>query len=72
MIVTALFLDRRLTLVNQVGGFDYESQPPQNDLQALYLNSEAKRELAAEVIRSFGRAVWLDASRGASVVSACK
>ena len=64
MIVTALFLDRRLTLVNQVGGFDYESQPPQNDLQALYLNSTAKRELAAEVIRSFGRAVWLDASRG--------
>ena len=63
-LLTALFLENRLTLVKQVGGFDYETQPPQNDLHALYINEEAKRELSDETSRVFARAVWLDASRG--------
>ncbi|RCJ40891.1 hypothetical protein A6770_37080 [Nostoc minutum NIES-26] len=67
MLVTALFLHIRLTSVNRVGMFDYETQPIQNDLHALYMNDEAKSELLREVLTTFSKSVWLDATRGSSL-----
>lgn len=64
MLVTVLFLERRLISLNQVGAFDYETEPPQNDLHALYINEAAKDELAQETNQAFSLAVWPDASRG--------
>ena len=64
LVITALFLERRLTSVNQVGTFDHEMQPPQNDLQALYVDDAARASLLAEVRTTFSRAIWPDASRG--------
>jgi ABC-type cobalamin/Fe3+-siderophores transport system ATPase subunit len=64
MLVTSLFLKRRLVTTATVGSFDYETQQPQNELQALYVNANAQQRLTAELRKVFGRAVWLDASRG--------
>jgi hypothetical protein len=64
MLVTGLFLQNRLTLTDRVSAFDYENQPPQNDLHALYVNDDAKAKLASEVSQTFGRAVWIDGTRG--------
>jgi hypothetical protein len=64
-VVTALFLDRRLISVNEVGVIDFLAQPPQNDLQVLYQNDEARNQLFSETQNTFGKAVWPDASRGA-------
>jgi len=66
-LVTALFLDTRLTALNQTGLIDFLSQPPQHDLQALYMNDEARQELFEEIQASFGKAVWPDISRGTGV-----
>jgi hypothetical protein len=63
LMVTGLFLDRRLTSVGQVGPFDFEAQPPQHDLHALYIDEGAKQNLLSEVITTFGKAVWVDASK---------
>jgi hypothetical protein len=62
-VVTALFLERRLVATAQVGIIDFET-PPQQDLHALYLNDEAKKELLAETRDTFGRPVWPDTSKG--------
>ena len=67
LLVTALFLDRRLTSLNQVGMFDYETAHPQNDLHVLYLDDEARDTLLDEVLRTFAKAVWPDASRGTTL-----
>lgn len=67
LLVTALFLDRRLTSLNQVGLIDFETQSPQQDLHALYLDDTAKAALFRELLDSFGKAVWPDASRGSSL-----
>lgn len=61
--VSALFLDRRLTVTNTVENFDYETASPSNELQALYIDAEAKRLLAEEARIVFGRAIWLDNTR---------
>src|SRR5690349_8593154 len=37
-LVTALFLDQRLTALNQAGMIDFVNAPPSHDLHALYLN----------------------------------
>lgn len=66
-LVTALFLENRLTALNQAGMIDFIGQAPQNDLQALHMNDEAKEELFQEVRASFGKAVWPDISRGTGV-----
>lgn len=63
ILVTVLFLQRRLTSVSETGAFDYEKEPPKNDLLALHINDSAKHELAQEVKRTFSLAVWPDASR---------
>ncbi len=67
LLVTALFLERRLTSLHQVGVIDFLTQPPQHDLHALYLDDTAKERLSAELLQSFGKAVWPDISRGNSL-----
>lgn len=68
LLVTALFLDRRLTSLNGTGVIDFQTQPPQHDLHALYVDDQARSRLHSEMVSSFGRAVWPDMSRGNSVV----
>jgi OLD-like protein len=63
-VVTTLFLERRLLAVNQVPVIDFEIQPLQQDLQALYLNDAARAELLVETENTFGKGVWPDTSRG--------
>ncbi|MFO0705578.1 MAG: AAA family ATPase [Nitrospira sp.] len=58
------YFDRRLTSLNPTGTIDFDNQPPQHDLHALYLNDAAREALFSEVLSSFGRAVWPDMSRG--------
>lgn len=67
LLVTALFLDRRLTSLNQVNVIDFQEQPPQQDLHALYLDDEARANLYDEMMKSFGKGVWPDISRGSSL-----
>ncbi len=62
-LVTALFLDRRLNMVNESPNFDYEKTPPTNEVQSLFVNRRAKAELAEEVREVFGKGIWLDNSR---------
>ena len=62
--VVSLFLDRRLTITNAVPTFDYESASPSNELQALYVDSRAKKLLADEARQVFGKAIWIDNTRG--------
>lgn len=64
MLVTGLFLDRRLTSLASTAVIDFANQPPQHDLHALYLNDDARAKLHDEMLASFGRAVWPDMSRG--------
>jgi hypothetical protein len=63
-LVTGLFLERRLTSLNQVGVIDFQTQPPQQDLHALYLDDSARTELFRELVETFGKAVWPDSSGG--------
>lgn len=64
LLVTALFLERRLTSLNQVAVIDFQEQPPQQELHALYLDDDARKQLFDEIFESFGNAVWPDTSRG--------
>jgi hypothetical protein len=66
-LVSALFLENRLTALNSVGNIDYENQPPQQDLHALHLNDSARQALTKEIIRAFSKAVWSDVSRGSAL-----
>jgi hypothetical protein len=67
LMVTGLFLERRLTALQQVGLIDFQTQPPQQDLHALYLDDVARTSLFDELLESFGKAVWPDLSRGNAV-----
>jgi hypothetical protein len=67
LLVTALFLERRLVSLNQVGLIDFQNQAPQHDLHALYLDESARKYLFDELLESFGKAVWPDPSRGNSM-----
>jgi len=62
--VVSLFLDRRLTVTNSVGNFDYEKDSPSNELQALYVDARSKQMLADEARTVFGKAIWVDNTRG--------
>lgn len=64
MLVTGLFLDRRLNVLNSIGLINFEQQPPQHDLHVLHTNDAARQELLREISQSFGRAVWTDMSSG--------
>lgn len=61
--IASLFLDRRLTVTKTVSNFDYETAFPANELQSLYVDSNAKQMLATESQSVFGRAIWLDNTR---------
>ncbi len=63
-LVSALFLENRLTAMKSVGNIDYETQPPQQDLHALHLNDSTRKALTKEVKRAFSKAIWSDISRG--------
>jgi AAA domain, putative AbiEii toxin, Type IV TA system len=67
LLVTGLFLERRLSSLNQVGVIDFQTQPPQQDLHALYLDDVARKLLFDELLESFGKAVWPDTSRGTTL-----
>jgi hypothetical protein len=67
LLVTGLFLERRLGAMSQVGVIDFQLQPPQHDLHALHLDDVAKELLFSEMLDSFGKAVWPDTSRGNSL-----
>lgn len=64
LLVTGLFLARRLDSLNQVGLIDFQTQSPQHDLHALVVNDIARKELFDEVVSSFGKGIWPDMSRG--------
>jgi len=64
LLVSQLFLARRLSSMNAVGTQDLLQQPVQNELQALQLNDEAQEVLSDVCMRAFGKGVWLDATRG--------
>jgi len=64
MLVTQLFLERRLSALSAVSTIDFENSSPQHDLHALYLNNPAREELLNEVRASFAKAIWPDISRG--------
>lgn len=63
LFLSSLFLDRRLIIANSVDNFDYELQIPQNELQALYIDTAAKKRMAEEAAKVFGKAIWLDNTR---------
>ncbi len=63
-LVSALFLENRLTALNSVSNIDFETQPPQHDLHALHLNDSVRQALTNEVKRAFSKAIWSDISRG--------
>ncbi len=65
--IASLFLDRRLTVTNKVSNFDSETTFPSNELQSLYVDPNARKMLAAEIQNVFGRAIWLDNTRGDSL-----
>ncbi|QDT79453.1 hypothetical protein Mal35_29110 [Gimesia maris] len=62
--VVSLFLDRRLTITNEVSSFDYKNESPSNELQALYLDIQSKEMLLKEAQTVFGKAIWVDNTRG--------
>jgi hypothetical protein len=64
LLVTGLFLGKRLDSLNQVSLIDFQTQAPQHDLHALYIDDNARSELFKELVGSFGKAVWPDMSRG--------
>src|SRR6266571_3055740 len=64
MLSTALFLENRLAAVNGTNSFDYTAQKPNNDLQALLLNSDALAKFRTEIGSTFGKAIGLDTTRG--------
>ena len=67
MLVSALFLDRRLTALQGVGIIDFENNPPSHDLHVLWTNDAARQRLDEEIKASFGRSIWPDNSRGSNL-----
>lgn len=67
VLVTGLFLDRRLVSLGPVGLIDFQAQTPQHDLHALHLNDSAQAKLSEEMRTSFGRDVWSDTSQGTTI-----
>lgn len=63
-LVTALFLENRLTSMSAANTIDFETQPPTHDLHALHLNDAARDALTKEIQRAFSKAIWSDTSKG--------
>ena len=64
LLVSQLFLARRLTSMNGVGTQDLLLQPVQNELQALQLDDKAQEVLSSVCLTAFKKGVWLDPTRG--------
>ncbi len=64
LLITSLFLERRLTICNEVKAFDNQKMRPSNELQAIHLNKSAKQELSDEIAKAFKKAIWMDNTRG--------
>jgi hypothetical protein len=60
LLMTSLFLENRITLYSAVNRFDQHADGPQNDLQALFLNTGAQDKLEVETGEVFGNAAWMD------------
>jgi hypothetical protein len=67
LLVTKLFIDRRLAGLRTVGLIDFETAPPTDDLHAFHVNDSARKELCGETLDAFGKAVWSDAARGSQL-----
>ena len=67
-LCSALFLENRLTLMNNCRNFPYHEQGPSLTLQALHWNKEAKAALNKEIVTVFRRAVWVDDKRHPDLV----
>lgn len=63
-LVTALFLEKRLTAMQAANTIDFETQAPSHDLHALHLNDDARAALTEEIQRAFSKAIWSDISKG--------
>src|SRR5205823_1035588 len=55
------------TGLERVGVINFQTAPPQTELHSLRVNDIACRELAAETVTTFGKAVWPDHSIGESL-----
>ncbi len=66
-LLTALFLDQRLTALNQTGLIDFQNSPPSHDLHVLFLNDQAKEQLLEEIRSSFSKQAWPDISQGNNI-----
>ena len=66
-LVTALFLENRLTSHASVATIDFEKQTPSHDLHVLHLNDSARAALTEEAQRAFSKAIWSDISRGSQL-----
>jgi len=63
-LVTALFLENRLTSMAATKTIDFDSQPPTHDLHALHIRDDARDALTEEIKRAFSKAIWSDVTRG--------
>ncbi len=63
MLMTALFLDRRLVSLVPVNSFDRNAQAPQSDFHVLHYADQAQDDLWNEITRVFSKAVWLDPTK---------
>ncbi|HEY8085845.1 MAG TPA: TOPRIM nucleotidyl transferase/hydrolase domain-containing protein [Methylophilaceae bacterium] len=66
-LLTALFLDQRLTALNQTALIDFQNSPPAHDLHVLFLNDQAKEQLLEEIKTSFSKQAWPDISQGNNI-----
>jgi hypothetical protein len=65
---SALFLENRLTLMNQCSSIDFSHQNPSKTLQSIYWDRDAKNALYEEIVQVFRRAVWVDNTRSGRLV----
>ena len=64
MLVSQLFLGRRLISMDNVSTHDLKTQPVQHELQALQLDDVAQDELSRICLKAFKKGVWLDQTLG--------
>jgi hypothetical protein len=59
---TVLYLERRLSLTEPTKHYDSDDGLARSDLQALFLDKTAQRELSDEIHGAFSKGVWLDSA----------
>ena len=63
LLCANLFLGDRFNITTETKAFDHTQVGPQNEIQALHVNSKAQDLLNEEIGRAFGRGIGLDYSR---------